>query len=140
MYKDCRLMALGTFLLFGVFWVPSQAGAQTEFSPAVNVHCSNTILRAYNTSIDDAKQLSDQELEDLNNELSEVCKPKQGWTTKDQLYRALALDGILSERLLRSLNSNTRCAQEATELYGQIKILRSENGKLRDQLKKSNTH
>jgi len=83
-------------LIVGVASVaPTSAQPQAELSPAVNVHCSNTIFRAYNTSLEDAKQISDQELEDLNNDLSEVCKPVEGWTTKDQLYRALALDGVL---------------------------------------------
>ncbi len=63
---------------------------QAELSPSVNVHCSNTILRAYRTSPEDAKLMSDQELRDVVTELDEVCKPVQGWTSKDQLYRALA--------------------------------------------------
>jgi hypothetical protein len=128
-------------LIVGVASVaPTSAQPQAELSPAVNVHCSNTIFRAYNTSLEDAKQISDQELEDLNNDLSEVCKPVEGWTTKDQLYRALALDGVLSERLLQSMKSDTQHVNEATDLYAEVKALRSENQRLRDQLKKAGAH
>jgi hypothetical protein len=115
-----------------VVHVPAQS--QAELSPAVNVHCSNTILRVYNTSPEDAKLISDEELEALNNELSEVCRPVQGWTTRDQLYRALAMTGVLSERLLRSMNSDTQHLQQWTEEVKEIKSLRSENQLLSERL------
>lgn len=116
------LLSIGAALVEPAFTQP-----EAELSPAVNVHCSNTILRAYKTSEEDAKLISDQELEDLSDELREICRPAQGWTTKDQLYRALALNGVLGERLLRSMKSDTQHMQEATDLYAEIKSLRGEN-------------
>jgi hypothetical protein len=127
-------------LLVAACMLPPYAGSQQELSPSVNVHCSNTILRAYNTSPEDAKLISDEELEALDNELSELCRPVQGWTTKDQLYRALAMTGVLSERLLRSMNSDTQHTEEVAKLYREMKALRSENQRLRDQLKKTGAH
>ena len=50
--------------------LPPYAGSQQELSPSVNVHCSNTILRAYNTSPEDAKLISDEELEALLQEVA----------------------------------------------------------------------
>lgn len=132
--KYCLALFLGATIT-----LPAHGGPSIELSPAVNVHCANTIIRAYNTSIEEAKLITDDELEALSTELSEVCQPVQGWTTKDQLYRALAMNGILSERLLRSMKDNTHHMEETTELYGEIKALRSENQTLRDQQKKNAT-
>jgi hypothetical protein len=105
------------------------AQLKTELGPAVSTHCTNIILRVWNFSDADWERVSDQQLEDLNDELDDKCRPTQGWTIEDGFYHHAAVGGVLKRRLIRSMDSDTQHMRELTALL-------KENQLLRDQLKK----
>lgn len=115
--------------LTAALFASATAQLKTELSPAVSTHCTNVILQVWNFSDVDWNAMSDQQLEDLNDELDDKCRPTQAWTIEDYFYHHAALGGVLKRRLIRSMLSDTQHMNELTALL-------KENQLLRDQLKK----
>ena len=77
--------------------------------------------------------MSDAQLQDLNDDLSDTCKPTTGWTIEDSFYLDASLGGVLKHQLVRSMQSDTAHMDELTALL-------KENQLLKDQLKKCKGH